>query len=129
MFEQLDFLYCPSPDIEADIAHYTEGLGGELVFAIEAFGTRVAQVALAPGAPAVLLAQHLDGDRPILIFRVPSLGDAVAELDGRGVTSGPEFGFPHGEGVEVDMPGPQRTAIYELTRPERGASLAGRKDF
>ena len=35
----------------------------------------------------------------------------------------------HGDAVEVEVAGPQRIAVYERTRPDRGASLAGRRDF
>jgi hypothetical protein len=54
-FGQLDFIYMPSRDTAADVKHFTEALGGELVFAIERFGTRVAMGAAgrgAAGAPA-----------------------------------------------------------------------------
>src|SRR5438270_740095 len=63
-FEALDFVYMPSRDVAADVRHFTEALGGELVFAIEAFGTRVAMVQLTPAPPAVLLAGHRDGGPP-----------------------------------------------------------------
>jgi hypothetical protein len=39
------------------------------------------------------------------------------------------FEIPHGPGAEIANPGPQRIALYELTRPERAASIAGRRDF
>ena len=39
------------------------------------------------------------------------------------------FEIPFGPGATIAMPAPQRLAIYELTRPERGDSLAGRRDF
>jgi hypothetical protein len=42
VFERLEFIYLPSRDVVADVIHYTHGLGGEVAFAIEAFGTRVA---------------------------------------------------------------------------------------
>ncbi len=44
MFERLDYIYQPSGDVAADVAHYTDTLGGRLVFAIEAMGTRVAML-------------------------------------------------------------------------------------
>jgi hypothetical protein len=44
MFDRLDFIYLPSDDVAADIAHYTDGLGGEVVFAIERFGTRLRRI-------------------------------------------------------------------------------------
>jgi hypothetical protein len=36
------------------------------------------------GPPYVLLTDHLEGDRPILIYRVPDLPKALAELKARG---------------------------------------------
>jgi hypothetical protein len=58
-FESFDFLYMPSSDVEADLRFYTEVLGGEVVFAIEAFGTRVAEVKVSPGPTRLILAEHL----------------------------------------------------------------------
>jgi hypothetical protein len=128
VFEQLDFVYMPSRDMAADIAHFTEGLGGELVFGIEAFETRVAMVRLA-GEPDLLLAEHLEGEQPVLVFRVDDLEAAIADLEGRGAELGERFGIPPGEGVLIESPGPQRLAIYEVTRPGRLEQMAGRRDF
>jgi hypothetical protein len=129
VFESLDFVYLPSRDVAADVERYVDGLGAELVFAIEAFGTRVAMVRLSPDPPRLLLAGHLEGSEPVLVHRVPSLPEAIASLRAREVGVGPEFGFPHGPAVEVLLPGPQRVAIYELTRPEADERLAGRRDY
>jgi len=129
MFGSLDFLYLPSRDVARDVEHFTGGLGGELVFAIEAFGTRVAMVRLHAESPAVLLAGHLEGEQPILVYRVADLDAAVGELGERGVEVGARFGIPHGPGVELVNPGPQRVALYELTRPNAPERLAGRRDF
>jgi len=129
VFERLDFVYLPSRDVAADVAHLTAGLGGELVFAIERFGTRVAMVQMSLGGPPLLLAGHLEGDQPVLVFRVDGLDAAKAELEGRGVTLGSHFEMPYGVGVEVESAGPQRLALYERTRPERGDGLTGRRDF
>jgi hypothetical protein len=129
MFDSLDFLYMPSRDVAADMRWYVDGLGASLVFAIERFGTRVAMVTMAETAPAVLLAEHLEGDQPVLVFRVPDLDRAVAELAKKGVDVLVRFGIPHGPGVELAMLGPQRIALYQLTRPEAPARLAGRRDF
>ena len=125
---RLDFVYCPSGDAAADLAHWTERLGAEAVFAVERFGTRVACVETGDG-PAVLFAEHLAGDRPVLLYRVDDLAAAVAELGARGVEVGERFEFPFGEGAELVNPGPQRTAVYERSRPDRGVSLRGRRDF
>ena len=105
-------------------------LGGELVFAIEAMGTRVAMVRLAAGGgPDLLLAGHLDGERPVLVYRVGDLEAATAELRGRGWEPAPRFGIPHGPCCAFTAPGGHRFAIYELIRPEVGEHFAGRRDF
>jgi hypothetical protein len=124
----LDFVYCPSHDAAADLAHWTERLGADVVFAVERFGTRVACVQPGDG-PAVLFAEHLAGDRPVLLYRVDDLASATGGLRDRGVEVGETFEFPFGEGAELTNPGPQRVAVYERTRPDRGASLVGRRDF
>jgi hypothetical protein len=124
----LDFVYCPSNDAAADFAHWTERLGATPVFAIERFETRVACVEPGPG-PAVLFAEHLEGDRPVLLYRVDDLADAAGELREHGVEVGETFEFPFGEGAELTNPGPQRLAIYERSRADRGDSLRGRRDF
>ena len=129
MFDRLDFVYLPSRDVVADLKHFNSGLGAEVVFAIEAFGTRVAMVRLAPDPPPLLFAGHLEGDQPVLVYRVENLDRAVAELRDRQVGLGAEFEIPHGRGVEVTNPGPQRIAVYERTRPEADERLAGRRDF
>jgi hypothetical protein len=129
VFERLDFVYLPSRDVAADVAHYVDGLGAEVVFAIERFGTRVAMLRLSPDPPALLLAQHLEGDAPVLVHRVVDLDAAIDELCGRGAGIGERFEIPFGPGVELELPGPQRIALYELTRPERGAQITGRRDF
>ena len=129
MFDRLDFIYLPSRDVAADLKHFTQGLGAEVVFAIEAFGTRVAMVRLTADPPPLLLAGHLQGDQPILVYRVENLDHALAELRDRRVDLGVEFEIPHGRGAEITSPGPQRVALYERTRPEADERLAGRRDF
>ena len=126
--ESLDFVYMPSADPAAELDWFVATLGAEVVFAIEAFGTRVAMLQPAAG-PAVLLAGHLEGERPILVFRVESLDAAAAELEAAGAAVSEEFGIPHGPIREIEAPGGHRLAIYELTRPETGERLKGRRDW
>lgn len=128
-FEGLDFLYLPSTDVAADAEHFTTVLGARLIFAIEAFGTRVAMVQLSDGPPGLLLAGHLEGDRPILIYRVADLDRAMERLEARGWHPEPRFGIPHGPCCSFRTPGGHRIAIYELTRPQASTHLAGRRDF
>lgn len=129
VFGRLEFVYLPSRDVAADVQHFTTGLGAELVFAIEAFGTRVAMIRLNLDPPAILLAEHLQGDQPVLLFCVPDLDRAVVELESRGVEVGARFDIPHGPVVEMVNPGPQRVALYQLTRPDTAERLNGRRDF
>lgn len=129
VFESLDFVYLPSRDVAADVARYVDELGAELVFAIERFGTRVAMLRLTPDPPALLLAQHLDGDAPFLVFRVADLEAAIAQLEAGGAQLGERFEIPHGPAIELVTPAPQQLALYQLTRPERVESIRGRRDF
>jgi hypothetical protein len=126
--ESLDFIYMPSRDPAVELDWFENVLGAEVVFAIEAFGTRVAMVRPAEG-PAVLLAGHLEGERPVLVFRVESLDRTTGELREAGAQVSAEFGIPHGPVREIEAPGGHRLAIYELTRPERAEGLAGRRDW
>jgi hypothetical protein len=129
VFQQLDFLYLPSRDVAADLRHFSQRLGAEVVFAIEAFETRVAMIRLSPDGPRLLLAGHLEGDEPVLVYRVADLETALEELEGRGVEVAARFEIPFGPGAEIVNPGPQRIALYERTRPEMQERLGGRRDF
>jgi hypothetical protein len=128
-FEQLDFLYVPSRDVAADRDHFTDVLGGRLVFAIESMNTRVAAVELTSGPPLVLLTDHLQGDRPILVYRVPDLKAALATLESRGWEREGTFDIPHGPCCSFTTPGGHRVALYQLTRPEAAHHFDGRRDF
>jgi hypothetical protein len=129
VFDALDFVYLPSRDVAADLEHFANRLGAELVFAIEAFGTRVAMLRLSPEPPALLLAGHLEGEQPVLVHRVADLARAAGELEDRGVEIRARFEIPHGPALELVSPGPQRVALYELTRPDARERLANRRDF
>jgi hypothetical protein len=89
----------------------------------------VAMLRLASGPPAVLLAGHLEGERPVLVYRVADLDAATAELRARGWQDAPRLDIPHGPIVPFTARGGHRLAIYELTRPEVAERLAGRRDF
>lgn len=129
MFEQLDFVYMPSRDAASDAAYFTEVLGGRLVFAVAGMGTRVAMVELTDGPPRILLAEHLEGERPVLVYRVPSLAAALGDLEKRGWQREGSFEIPQGPICSFSAPGGQRVALYELTRPEVEGHFAGRRDF
>lgn len=128
-FRQLDFLYVPSADVAADVAYFTGVLGGRTVFAVEGMGARVAAVELTDGPPLVLLTDHLEGDRPILVYRVDDLDAALGELESRGWERDQTFEIPHGPVCSFRTPGGHRIALYQLTRPGAAEHFAGRMDF
>ena len=127
--ESLDYLYTPSRDVAADAAYLVDVLGGRLVFAIESDGTRVAMVELGSGPPAIVLADHLDGERPILVYRVDDLRVADRDLRARGWAAEHSLEIPQGPVTTFRSPGGLRLAIYELARPFVLESFAGRRDF
>jgi catechol 2,3-dioxygenase-like lactoylglutathione lyase family enzyme len=129
MFDELDFIYMPSHDAAADLRWFTDVLGARLVFAVEGMGTRVAMLELTDQPPRILLAEHLEGDRPVLVYRVPDLAAAMAELETRGWQRGFMLEIPHGPICSFASPGGHRLAIYQLTRPEVGDHFAGQRDF
>ncbi len=129
MFDQLDYVYMPSRDVATDVAYFTDTLGGRLVFAIHSMGTRVAMVELSEAPPRILLAGHLEGDVPILVYRVADLDRVAGTLRDRGWVDGHALEIPQGPVRSFVAPGGQRLAIYELTRAGAEASFEGRRDF
>ena len=127
--ESLDFLYTPSRDVAADVADFTTVLGGRLVFAIEDGGIRVAMVALGSGPPPVLLTDHVEGERPILVYRVTDLAVAVAELARRGWTPHRSLEIPPGPCTSFTTPSGHRIALYQVVRPGVLEHFEDRRDF
>lgn len=128
-FEQLDFLYTPSTDVATDLAYFEQTLGATVIFAIEAMDTPVAMIDLTGRPPRVLLAGHLEGERPIMVFRVSDLNRTLASLEARGWAKENTFEIPHGPCCSFHTPGGHRVALYERTRPEVEREFEGRRDF
>jgi hypothetical protein len=128
-FGRLDYVYSPSVDVGAESAHLVEVIGARLVFAIEAMGTRVAMLELASGPPHLLLTDHLEGERPILIYRVDSLEESLRRLKAAGFEPGATVEIPVGPCCSFTTPGGHRFAIYQATRPEVARHFEGRRDF
>jgi len=129
VFESLDFVYMPSRDAAGDVQYFTQTLGARLVFAVAGMGTRVAMVELTEGPPGILLAEHLEGERPVPVYRVEDLPSALDELESRGWRREGTFEIPQGPVCSFAAPGGQRLALYERTRAEVEAHFAGRRDF
>jgi glyoxalase/bleomycin resistance protein/dioxygenase superfamily protein len=129
IFERLEFLYTPSQDVATDVRFFTEVLGGRVSFAVEGMGARVAMIELTDGPPHVLLTDHLEGDRPVYIYRVPNLRQAVAALKKRGLESERRLEIPMGPCSSFSSPAGHRIALYEAARPGVLEHFMGRRDF
>ncbi len=128
-FDSLDFLYIPTQDVAADATYFTEVLGGTLVFAIQEWNTRVAMVEMTAGPPHLLFTDHVDGERPILIYRVDDLDSTIERLQIAGWERQSVIEIPQGPCCSFETPGGHRVAVYELARPQVEAHFRGRIDF
>lgn len=129
LFLRLDYVYSPCTDVPAEVRHFEEVLGARVVFAIDGMGARVAMLELGVPPPHLLLADHLEGDRPVLVHRVADLDQGMAALAARGWKAGTRLEIPQGPICSFATPGGFRLAIYELTRPGVISQFAGRRDF
>jgi len=117
MFESLDFLYVPAPDIEASVKYYTEVLGAQLLWKINAYGVWVACVKLARGKPYVLLADHIKRKDVMLIYRVADLDDSSEKLKSKGWEEENRIEIPPGPCCTFRDPAGNALVIYENLRP------------
>jgi hypothetical protein len=128
VFRSLDFVYVPTADVDEAARRWMDELGAELVWKVRGMGTVVAHLRVSHEGPAILLSGHLEGDVPILIYRVDDYAAAVAKLRATGVADLHELEIPHGPCAAFRAPGGQRLAVYELTRPEADGFFTGRMD-
>jgi hypothetical protein len=127
VLESLDFLYVPTADVDAAARDYVDRLGATLVWKVRGTGTVVACLRVSAEGPLVLLSGHLEGEQPILVYRVADYAAAVASLRAAG-TAVRELEIPHGPCASFRAPGGQRCAVYELTRPGAAGHFDGRFD-
>jgi catechol 2,3-dioxygenase-like lactoylglutathione lyase family enzyme len=127
VFASLDFIYTPAGDVDAAVAFYVDTLGAELRWKVRAMGTTVAAVRVSEDGPLVLLAGHLQGDTPVLVYRVDDYAATTAALRTAGVDLD-ELEIPHGPCAALRAEGGQLLAVYELTRPEGATHFDGRID-
>ena len=80
MFESLDFVYLPAPDLESSVDYYKNTLGGKLSWKIHAYGVWVACIVLSGEEPYILLANHLEKNDIVLIYNVSNLEKTVANF-------------------------------------------------
>jgi hypothetical protein len=127
--EQLVYLYTPSADVAKDAQAFVDLLGAKIAFSVEDMGARVAMVQLTDQPPHILLADHLEGDRPIYVFRVQDLDATVAMLHKRGLKNERSLEIPMGPCVSFKTASGHRLAIYEESRPDVLEHFLGRRDF
>jgi len=130
-FESLDYVYWAAPEFESSLAFYTGALGGELLWRVRDGETWVAAVRLTESGPPMLLANHLEPGRGLLVYRVRSLEETRARLLARGWAlsgAGGTFELPQGPCLVLEDPGGQRLAVYERVRPEMDRHFLGRYD-
>src|SRR3954468_4303882 len=123
---ELDFLYVPSADVAADSAYWINVFGARVIFAVEGMGARVSMLELGSSGPRILLTDHLEDQRTVLIYRVKDLEQTQKDLRARGWKRGRSLEIPHGPCVSFATPGGQRVAFYELARPEVAKHFVGR---
>jgi len=128
VYRSLDFVYIPTADVDAAARSYVEVLGAALVWKVRGLGTTVAALRLSAEGPTLLLAGHLEGRTPVLVFRVDDYSAAVAQLRAAGIAGLEELEIPHGPCASFEAPGGQRFAVYELVRPGVDEHFAGRVD-
>jgi hypothetical protein len=126
VFGSLDFVYVPTDDVDAVAEHYVDVLGARLEWKVRGMGTVVACLRVEESGPAILLSGHLEGETPILIYRVADYTAAVTALRAGGVEQITELEIPHGPCASYRAAGGQRYAVYELVRPGVDAHFAGR---
>ncbi len=113
----------------ADASYFSGVLGGELIFAIQEWNTRVAMVRMSPMPPDLLFTDHVEGERPILIYRVADLAATLTRLESEGWEPEGVFEIPQGPCCSFRTSGGHRVAVYQPTRPEVVAHFNGRRDF
>ena len=128
-FESLDFLYTPSTDVASDMTDLVNVLGARVVFAIDDGGIRVAMLELTESPPHILLTDHVEGERAILVYRVADHRAAVAELRAGGWTVARSLEIPQGPCTSFRTAGGHRIAVYQLVRPQVIDHFEGRRDF
>ena len=128
LFESLDFLYVPAPDIEAAISYYTGVLGSKLLWKIHAFGVWVACMRVSDSGPLLLLADHIKKNDLIMIYRVSILDNTASTLRSQGWKEEKMLDIPLGPCYTFRDPAGNCIAIYENLRPDVMKQFNGRID-
>ena len=128
LFESLDFLHIPAPDIEAAIGYYTGVLGSKLLWKIHAFGVWVACIRVSDSGPLLLLADHIKKNDMVMIYRVSNLDNTTSILRSQGWKEAKTLEIPLGPYYTFRDPAGNCIAIYENLRPDVMKQFNGRID-
>jgi catechol 2,3-dioxygenase-like lactoylglutathione lyase family enzyme len=128
MFESLDFVYIPAPDIESSVDYYKNILGGELLWKIHAYGVWVACIVLSDEEPYILLANHIEKNDIVLIYRVSNLEKTAFQLRSKGWKEEKRLEIPPGPCCTFRDPADNHIAIYEKLRPDVMKEFKGQID-
>lgn len=128
MFESLDFVYIPAPDIESSVDYYKNILGGELLWKIHAYGVWVACIVLSEEEPYILLANHIEKNDIVLIYRVSNLEKTAFQLRSKGWKEEKRLEIPPGPCCTFRDPADNHIAIYEKLRPDVMKEFKGQID-
>ena len=123
IFESLDYIYVPAPNIEESIWYYTKVLDGELLWKIHAYRVWVACVSLSKltekqdenedEQPYILLANHIEKKDLMLIYRVKNLEKATSQLGSLGWKKEKSLEIPNGPCHTFRDQADNHIAIYE----------------
>jgi hypothetical protein len=86
-------------------------------------------VEMTAGPPHLLFTDHVEGQTPILIYRVGDLNATLEALTADGWEKNSVFEIPQGPCCSFRTPSGHRLAVYEMSRPEVAAHFRDRIDF
>jgi hypothetical protein len=116
MFESLDFVYVPAPNIQESIRYYTKVFDGELLWKIYACGVWVACIKLSDKQPYILLADHIARKDLKMIYRVSNLEKVASALRAKGWREEKSLEIPNCPCLTFRDPAENSIVIYENRR-------------
>jgi hypothetical protein len=127
LFESLDFLYGPAPDIEASIIYYTSVLGCKLLWELHALEVWIACIHACFRFRTTITSCRPHNDL-IMIYRVNNLDDMASTLRSQVWKEDKKLEIPPGPCYTFRDPAGNAIAIYENQRPEVVKQFNGRID-
>lgn len=127
MFESLDFVYIPAPDIESSVDYYKQ-LRWQIIVENSCVRSLVACIVLSEEEPYILLANHLEKNDIVLIYNVSNLEKTIFQLRSKGWEEEKRLEIPPGPCCTFRDPANNHIAIYEKLRPDIMKEFEGRID-